>query len=140
MDRRIQNVNAPRKSKNYPTTFKRRSLGKTYNIAPMANKYVQETKEKFRRELFPEVQLIPKTPLSYFQDNRTVFFMGYKFDVNKYTCIDCVETEDSESIREFYEIPYYEFMKKEKPFETCFKCNKELCIVRPYDSSHLDFA
>jgi hypothetical protein len=140
MDRRIQDFKTPRKSKNYPKTFARRSLGKTHNIAPMANKYVQEAKDRVKRVLFPEVQLIPKTPLSYFADNRTVFFMGYKYDINKYTCIECVETEDIESIREFYEIPYYEFMKKEKSFETCFKCNKELCIVRPYDSSHLDFA
>lgn len=125
----------------------------------MAEKYVQEKLKKVRRQLFcderprsPPVGNHSTTPLSYSpvgNSTRTVFFMGYKLENDKnYMCATCfgdrfhiAENKDIDSKYLFIgEISESEFLKSSEPFEQCSRCEKYLTIVRPYDSTHLDFA
>jgi hypothetical protein len=141
-------------------------LGLKYLKNIRKRKIEDDKKESVKKQLFCDEQPVSprniqrtNTPLSYDcvgDGSQTIFFIGYKFPADvHYKCEECfvrhigfaheVEldiylhsncTYGESNLREYIA----RGNKEEDETNFCIKCKKPLYIIRPYHSSHLDFA
>ena len=141
-------------------------LGLKYQKSLKRKTISEEKKEKVKRVLFTDERPLspgpvqrPSTPLSYDisdDGSATIFFIGYKFPRDShYSCQECftrdiVTNHDVEleiylhtnctygerNLIEYHSLGFRETDESNK----CKVCYKPLYIIRPYHSSHLDFA